>query len=364
MARAGTLSAALVVAVSASAHTRADVPTRRAPESVAVAIVDCEPAVLPGAAVRDAIGLELRGGGVRHVVFEPESPSAVEAPASVQSVLEVDCGSRASLRLAARDRDAQAAAERDVPLDDVPAPDWPRVIALTLAELLEALGYALDSAAPPPPEPSPATTAPEPAATAPPAEPPAAAPPTSAPSPPSAPHPPPEKPREQRATEARSPSGIDGFVLGRGRILPAHGSRLFGFGGGLRLGRPSFGVEALFGHSPHALGRVTAGTAAATAGYTLFEVASGPLLLSAGVAASAGLTWVRGEGVPPASGTTELDVYGDVRATASAQTPARGLGLLLALEAGRAAGLIATADGAPVLATGGWFAGAALGAAF
>jgi hypothetical protein len=157
-------------------------------------------------------------------------------------------------------------------------------------------------------------------------------------------------------------------VRGSGTLRTAIGEVGTHYGGalGVDLQVLRVGVEALFSRETRSRGAISSGLAA-------IRVARGAPLLHAGVfelegvlSAAAGATWAVGQS--EVVGSVVRDVlmpYGDVR-----------LGLVAALRvdgelepefgvyAGRAAGILARADGEATQATGGWFAGAEAGVSF
>lgn len=132
---------------------------------------------------------------------------------------------------------------------------------------------------------------------------------------------------------------------------------------------PDFGAfrvraEALVSAKQDALGSANLGSAALCVGYRVLDVPLGAFTLSGYPLASAGVTWLRGS---PAAGV-RLDpatgFYGDLRFLLEVRLRATGLGPSLALEVGRASGLVARAADRTLGATGGFFLGASAGARY
>ena len=140
------------------------------------------------------------------------------------------------------------------------------------------------------------------------------------------------------------------------------------YGGSLGLDFRLFrlAAEALFSRETRARGAISSGVVALRVARGVPFVRGGPFELQAALSAAIGATWAVGQS--EVVGTVVRDVlmpYGDAR-----------LGLLtvvhadtnlepeLELYAGRAAGILARADGEPTQATGGWFAGVEAGLSF
>jgi hypothetical protein len=140
------------------------------------------------------------------------------------------------------------------------------------------------------------------------------------------------------------------------------------YGVGLGVDWPSLRLqgEALFARKTRSRGTISSGVAAARAGHPLKLVSDGAFELEGRLSAALGATWATGNSA--VVGTVVQDVlmpYADVRLGLAAVLP-----LLpafhpdLELYGGRAAGILARADGEVAQATGGWFAGLELGASF
>jgi len=129
---------------------------------------------------------------------------------------------------------------------------------------------------------------------------------------------------------------------------------------------PDFGAfrvraEALVSAKQDALGSANLGSAALCLGYRVLDVPLGAFSLSGYPLASAGVTWLRGSPAPGVRLDPTTGFYGDLRFLLEARLRAAGLGPSLALEVGRASGLVARAADRTLGATGGFFLGASAG---
>lgn len=339
-----------------------------APEAIAVEFSDCEPERFSADSIVGAVRRELEGV----TVLQPAPAAGVNEYTRVELHLAVDCSLDAQrIHAAVVNPRSGARVERDLSLADVPVEDRPRVVALASGELLQTLGYQLHAsstesaptAAFPPAADAPRTASETVTSAKPPARtrPPAPRPPATGNAP----------PRDSRQTDdalagARQTRTIEWLVGGKLRWFPEQGGLLVGGGGGVRLERFALGLEALTGSSEDPLGEAWVGTSALTAGYELARVTHGALALRGAIAGALGLTWAFAErSAPNVDSFSTVQLYLDARATLVLEWgPAEATRLLLGLELGRAAGLIATADDQPIAATGGWFAGTTLGGRF
>jgi hypothetical protein len=132
---------------------------------------------------------------------------------------------------------------------------------------------------------------------------------------------------------------------------------------------PDFGAlrvraEALVSSKRDALGSANLGSAALCVGYRVLDVPLGAFALSGYPLASAGVTWLRGSPAARVRLDPTTGFYGDLRFLLEAHLRAAGLGPNLALEVGRASGLVARAADRTLGATGGFFLGASAGARY
>lgn len=129
---------------------------------------------------------------------------------------------------------------------------------------------------------------------------------------------------------------------------------------------PDFGPfrvrgEALVSAKQDALGSANLGSAALCLGYRVLDVRVGAFALSGFPLASAGVTWLRGSPAPGVHLDPSTGFYGDLRFLLEARLRAARLGPTLALEVGRASGLVARGADRTLGATGGFFLGASAG---
>jgi hypothetical protein len=285
-------------------------------------------------------------------------------------VLVCEHGVRARLTL----RAAQSSAERTITLDDANVKDRPRVLALALAELVRAewrwvttgqneerdapAGDERRGSATPVPHDAGATTDPPLARAA------AArgaskqlpAPGAHAVEPDAGPT------RDFAASPAR---GLSLEAFARLRAVFGTPTLLYGASLGGRLRRWSFGVEGLFGRAESELGTAKLGFADGRAGFELVRFVRGRFELGVEPGVALGVTWLAGA---PALASVEVAnatrVFADVRLALRAELRFATFSPTLTLEGGRASGFSATEHEHTIGQTGGWFAGAALGATF
>lgn len=122
-------------------------------------------------------------------------------------------------------------------------------------------------------------------------------------------------------------------------------------------------IEASGAKTSVARGTITTGVAAVRVGRALPLVNWDPLQVGASVSAAGGLNWAIGNShVENTHVRNVLMPYADARLSLWATTRTHGAFTpLLEVFGGRAAGIVASADGTVVSGAGGWFAGAELG---
>jgi hypothetical protein len=332
----------------------------RAPLDVAFQDCDSEPIGEP--AFFQALGLEL------DQELEVHSPrSGAEGPTPNIDV-KFRCDGLALIRIQLETSSTQ----RRVRFSDVAKAERARALALVVAELYRSGSQSPspadsnDRAFPDPAEAAPAAKAPDAAAAVENASPPSAPPKRAAtngndatPSAPSdagvagrAPKRPSTRPRIRAAATLRTSIAEEGTHYGGGLGVDFHFLRL--------------GAETLFSRETRARGAISTGIAAVRVARGVSLLHAGAFELQGALSAAIGATWAVGDS--SVVGSVVRDVllpYGDAR-----------LGLLLLvhaesdlepeleLYAGRAAGILARADGETTQETGGWFAGVEAGLSF
>lgn len=350
---------------------------------VRLSIEDCTPGVLELREAYAAAALEL---GLGDTAAEAPEPGRVELDAA----LACDHGVKARLTL----RTADQSASRSIPLDDVRVKDRPRVLALALAELVRAewrwvttgkseekeapLGDERHGGAATSHDEAPTTGA----ATA------GAA--TSAragttgldsrkdaasrseqrkntsrdPSEPLTGAPAPGRAADVPAEPPSPERGLSLEVLGKARELFEGPTFVYGASFGARWHRWYGSVEALFGGARGALGTASLGTADARVGYELVRASRGHWLFALEPALAGGVTWLTGtKTTPDVTVSNKAGFYGDARLALRTEYSAP-FSPTLSFDGGRAFGLAAQEERHTIAVTGGWFAGAALGASW
>lgn len=341
--------AALLAAGTARGASSVDAP-------VSVAFQDCEPDPLGDVAFLLALGVELDQNPMRD--RDDDSPAPID--------VQFRCDGVALIRI----RLDGASTERAVRFDDVSRAERPRALALVVAELYRsvqaarlAAGAASDSRA------AGSSAGGQVQESLPAVE----ARPTSK----SAPRTPPLPVGPSGATESAdggvrdSEPGLSRWQRARPRVSAGMRSVLdgglhYGVGLGVELPLLRLQAEALFARTTRARGTISSGIAAARAGHQLRLISDGALDLHAVVSAALGATWATGESRVVGTIVREVLIpYADARFGLAAALPRfPALHPDLELYGGRAAGILARADGEPTQATGGWFAGLELGASF
>ena len=312
------------------------------PDVVDLQIRGCD---APAFSVRDlyqAVTLELMLDGARRVT-QASGPATGRQDLSVDIVCAADL--QATVVLAAPR--GTLALSRHVPLAEIEARDWPRVLALAVADWLRVAwpqvaesnvageGGARSN---PPSVPAPATAAATVAAHSP----------------------------EPGHGPAGPASAVSVWAAARARWFATQRTLAWGGSAGLDLGRAALQVEALTSRRETALGTASVGLAAVGISYRLWQRQTAATHLSFGPGVALGFTWASAEGARD-SVMVRADggLYADARlalAGAVAVTPL--VWLTASLDGGRAAGLSELAGAEAAGATGGWFGGAAVGAGF
>jgi hypothetical protein len=320
----------------------------KAKRDVRLGITDCTPSALDLPAAYAAAALELGLGAAKRDAGSDEGGVELEA------ALACEHGVKARLTL----RTADSSAARTITLDDTNERDRARVLALALAELVRAewrwvtTGKSDDAEAPPGDQRLTGADAHRESAG--------------------------DAARNERDVAAknaaaddaadvpvggeRSADGLRLEALGRVRALFEGRNLTYGGAAGVRWHRWSAGVEALFGTVRAKLGTATGGVADARVAFELLRLVRGRFHLSAEPGVAAGATWLSGRAASPTVQVANATRwYADARLALRAELLLRPLSPTLSLEGGRAAGFAATEGGRTVGATGGWFAGGALG---
>lgn len=333
-------------------------PTRR---EVGLTIEDCSPSAVDLREAYAAAALEL------DLVDSRGNTGSSANDVELAAALVCERGVKARLTL----KTAQSTAERTITLDDANVKDRPRLLALALAELVRAewrwvtTGKNDEREVPAGDERRGGATRAEDEARS------RELPPASAASVQAEPKGPP--PRRTSAIETDADAASDrratperGFsleALARLRVVFGTPSLLYGAFFGARWRRWSFGVEGLFGRAESGLGTANLGFADGRVGLELVRFVGGRFGFSVEPGVALGATWLAGA---PALASVEVTnvtrIFADARLALRAELGFAPFSPTLTFEAGRASGLAATEGNHTMAQTGGWFAGAALGA--
>jgi hypothetical protein len=357
----------LIVALATSLvglSVRAAPPAR---EPIDLTFSDCESDPIGEPSFRQALRLELDQELAQRAV----RTSAVSGAPGPLIEVRFRCDGVALIRIQLPGGSSQ----RRVRFDDVAKGERARALALVVAEQYRSQGNSQQFPVEPPPEdhtssesteatpgPARAPEAPEPTSAATPAAPARRAPPavSAGPIPPDTgiepePLPPPARtarPRLRGTATLRTALGEVGVHYGGSLGIDLHVVRL--------------GLEALFARETRARGAISSGVVALRVGRGVPFLRAGPFELSGVLSAAVGATWAVGQS--EVVGSVVRDVlmpYGDARLGLESALHVDGeLTPELGLYAGRAAGILARADGETTQATGGWFAGAEAGVSF
>ncbi|HWA74640.1 MAG TPA: hypothetical protein VG937_19985 [Polyangiaceae bacterium] len=356
----------LIVALATSL---VGLPARAAPpaqSAIDLTFQDCESDPIGEPSFRQALRLELDQELAQRATRAGSSSAAL----SPQIEVRFRCDGVALIRIQLQSGSSQ----RRVRFDDVAKSERARALALVVAEQYRSQGSIQQFPVESPPEDhaggenaegAPSATRP-PVAPEPAKAPAPAAPPRRPPSPPStsAPVPPDAgvEPQSQPATASRP------RVRGTATLRAALGEVGTHYGGGLGLDLTvvRLSVEALFARETRTRGAISSGVVALRVARGVPFVRAGSFELSGVLSAAVGATWAVGQS--DVVGSVVRDVlmpYGDARLGLVSALHVDGeLAPELGLYAGRAAGILARADGEATQATGGWFAGVEAGISF
>jgi hypothetical protein len=164
--------------------------------------------------------------------------------------------------------------------------------------------------------------------------------------------------RRSKATLSVDASGI-------ARWFSDYGSVLFGASAGVHLGDFSLHAEGLAASHTTELGGTSFAIVAGTASFMVWQWATPRVRFALGPAGALGATWATGSARRDGIVVDDrVAPYADLRLIAQVGISLRSVGLMGALEGGRAAGLASSAGTEIAGATGGWFVGASIGAGY
>jgi hypothetical protein len=298
------------------------------PEPLTVSLTECPRAPVGATAFLAALELEL-DPSQRPMVSRNEARAGI--------AVRVDCDGRVSIRIDATEE------RREIRVDDVPAADRPRVIALVVAELVR----------------------------------------TGAPRASSRPDPQDERasasPTQSLNANGAAPDVEPKPSLGpplRDSLRPwigawAHASvgaanGIYGGAAGIDWHRSRFQVELGLAYAERARGSITAGLAAGRYRHSLRLVGGSKLALNAALSGALGVTWATGASQTPGVVVRRvLSPYADGRVELALRLwLAERILPELGVYSGGAAGLLATNQGQDVLSSGGWLLGIGIGSTF
>ncbi|MGC4086659.1 MAG: hypothetical protein QM756_01945 [Polyangiaceae bacterium] len=320
-------------------------PAAAADPDLSVAFVDCDVDPLGKQAVLRALALELGRSGVRD-----------SSPDNANIALRYRCDGSASVLI----RRTNSALERELRVDDVPARERARALALAVAELARAAEDPSSSvgAATPVDDGGSVPAATESTKPAPRSE--------ATPKAPSAA--PDTTPSDGLGAAPSEPAPTDSNALG---VFASGALRLnfdalgLHYGGALGLDWRHFRaqVEASWARTSVPRGSITSGVLTARFGRAVPLLTLGKLQAGAALSGSAGINWATGDSSVVGTRVRRvLMPYADARLSLWATGRSRSsFTPLCEVFAGRAAGIVATADAESVIATGGWFSGVELG---
>jgi hypothetical protein len=170
----------------------------------------------------------------------------------------------------------------------------------------------------------------------------------------------------RRAAAPAGPrSGLAIAASGAARWFTDYGSLLLGGSAGIDFDRAAFHLEALTSGQATHLGDASTSLVAATASWKAWQGDAGPMRFALALTGALGITWATA--TPDRESVTAQNaqaLYADLRLAAKAGTLVGPIWLWGGLEGGRAAGMASFAEGEVAGATGGWFVGLTLGAAY
>jgi hypothetical protein len=337
------------------------------PRPLTVSLRECPTEPVAATAFLSAIELELD---------LDQRPIYSRTEASAAIAVRVDCSGRASIRVhvgGTRDR-------REFRVDDVPAVDRPRVLALAIAELVR--NGAEDAANVPDRLDEPANAARLKESKKP------SAPARSARSDDRARSRRPETPPDRGGKAARNAAAAQEPTSGDPSLEPRVDSALedslkpwvsasihaslgaanaiYGGAAGIDWDRSRVQLEFGFAYAARARGDITSGLAAARYRHSMLLAGTGKLALKAALSSAAGVTWAIGDSRTPGVVVRRaLFPYADARvALALKLRIAERMAPELDVYTGGAMGLLATNVGEDVLSSGGWLFGTSVGSTF
>jgi len=376
---------ALVVAVGFASFERRALASPL-PDTLSFQLSACPSPELDANSLADAVRSELEADGVGRVIGAPSA----ESDGSL--TVHVDCDAALTAQVTLKSNHTGRERHERIALGDAAPSARARALALALAELMRADWPVLSGT------PSPRTvdaasesnapqaltgdgreTAASDSAASKPAAPKSAAskPPASKASPKSTPKktevaaaPVVESPtpdEHKRASPANGPrnAAVTLALAARLRWFIDYQSVLLGGDLGADFRALRLRAEVLASSASDALGSASLGSAALCVGYRVFDWRLGAMNLAAYPMASAGITWLRGDSAQPSTRVEPATgFYGDVRVVLEASLPRWALAPTLSADVGRASGFVARSGDHTLGATGGFFAGASLGARY
>jgi hypothetical protein len=271
-------------------------------------------------ALLSAIQLEL-GLSQRPILSRSEARAAI--------AVRVGCGGSVSIRIDGTNE------QREVEVDDVPAADRPRAIALVAAELVRAGGQ--NSASPPHARDERVTAV----------------------------------PRENAVPLEPSPGvplrdGLKPWLCAWTHVSSGATNAIYGGAAGIGWHRSRVQLELGLAYAERARGNITAGVAATRYRHSIRLLGSSKLALNAGLSSAAGVTWAIGASQTPGVVVRRaLSPYADARIEVALELRlAERIRPELGVYSGGALGLLATDVGHDVLSSGGWLLGAGVGSTF
>jgi hypothetical protein len=318
-------------------------------EPLTVSLSGCPTSPVSATALVSAIELELSLRR-RPILSHGDAPAAIS--------VRVDCGGRASIRV----RLAGTEHQRHVRVDDVPAADRPRILALVVAELVRsgpdnaAISSGVRDTDAVPAEPTAATDSPRPAAADETVQRPAKRAPSEGTSRPDS---------GSLAVETRR-NDLRLWMCAWSHLSSGASNAMSGGAAGIQWHRSRLQTELGFASVERPRGRITSGVGAMRYRY------SAPLLgaerwgFNAALSSSAGVTWAIGESeVPGVVVRRALSPYADARVELALELwLTERIAAELDIYSGGALGLLATDLEEGVLSSGGWLLGASIGSSF
>jgi len=339
------------------------------PARLELVLTSCEGSGIEGREAERTVRSELEADGVAQVVA-----AGASEPSDASLAVNVGCDAALTARLELKSQRTGRERARSVALADADPSARTRALGLAVSELVRSDWPELNA-----PEPTPSTNASAAYPDAHPAD-------TAANGAADRTKPTPVAPTRASAGEAleasasssrveagarsanrRDPETAHAVAFGasaRARWFVDYASVSWGGELGPDFGELRLRAEALVSAKKDALGSANLGSAALCLGYRVLDVRAGAFAFSGYPLASAGATWLRGSPAPGVRLDPTTGFYGDLRFLLEARLRAAALGPTLALEVGRASGLVARAADRTLGATGGFFFGASAGARY